>query len=427
MRTPSTRTILTVMALAIALAIGWSYRLDVSTRHPASAQFPAMAREMLHGGRYPAEPFYPPGLVWLFLGAFRLFGESRSVETLTQVALSCAEIALGALLAWRLFGRAAAVAAAFVLAVWPYGTAIVLGGGGEVTPALLFILAGLHLLHTAETRGGFHWYALAGLAFGAPGLTRSSLYLLAPALAVGMLAVHWRNRSHRALRVAVLALSGMLLYVPWAARNYMTCGRVLATGMQSRLMGYSLIAAIGESSGRGGAMLFDDDRNYALGLGSPVFLNDYEQVNGIFVRRALQVIRADPWMYLRGCAGRLKVFFGGGDRTHYLAGEDQPIYFEGDSMLPRLVRAAQHLTTITSLWLAVIVALVLLGRTAHRAWGLFLVLLYFVVIHVPIHLEGRYILAVHPMLAIIASAGVGRLWVAVRSGHSMASGPARPR
>ena len=402
-----------VFALTAIIVLGAVYRGQVARTYPQSAQFAPMARDILRGAAYPKEPFYPPGLVWAYLGVFGLFGDAMAVERAFAVVLATTESALLAWMAWRLAGPIASLFSAALLAFWPFGTALALGGGGELSPVLLFVTAGLHVLLSAQRRDSLALYAFSGAILAMPGLVRSDAFLLAPWLAIGLVLFGEQHARRRVLCAVVVGCSALAGYVPWAARNYRVTGEVILTGIQARLLGYSLYAGIGEISGRGGAAFFDDDRNYLLGLGSPVFVNDYRRANDILLARSRQIIERDPLLLVRSGLNRLPVFWGRGGRTYHLAGEDRPTLYPGPGIWAATVRRFQSFLSPAMLWIGAGASL-LRGKASRSSWPVWAVVAYYVLVHLPVHMEGRYLLPLFPMLGVLCGGAAAGLFAPSR-------------
>jgi 4-amino-4-deoxy-L-arabinose transferase-like glycosyltransferase len=163
--------------------------------------------------------FAAPGAPAVFALAYRISPAGRErpsdipaaywVLAVVGTALIVVVYGLGALLA----GPAAGVVAAALVAVYPplvRTTGELLSeplGGLQVTAGVLALVAARH-------RNVAPLYVLAGIFFGCAVLTRPDL-LLVPVAA--LLIILWQARTRRdRLRSAALALSTLLVVVPWA-------------------------------------------------------------------------------------------------------------------------------------------------------------------------------------------------------------------
>jgi 4-amino-4-deoxy-L-arabinose transferase-like glycosyltransferase len=168
-------------------------------------------------------PLYP-----IFLAAVTLGHQAFLPVLLAQSLIGAGTVLCAALIARQLFGSTAAIAAAVLVAIYPYY--VVHDTALQETSLYTFLttLAVLLLLRVRQS-GSILTATGAGLALGAAVLTRANLAsfaLLAPlwlALAGGSHAVPWRRR----LWVAVVCAGmGMLTVAPWLIRAYQLTGSV---------------------------------------------------------------------------------------------------------------------------------------------------------------------------------------------------------
>jgi 4-amino-4-deoxy-L-arabinose transferase-like glycosyltransferase len=145
---------------------------------------------------------------------------------LAQAVLAAGGAALTFVLATRLAGRTAALAAAMVYALDPL-TAFAAGLlYPEATAALLFTAASLAAISAARRDSGA-WAAAAGALLGALALFRPVALALAP-VAVAWIAVASPGAAaRRAGRTALVVLVWLAVLAPWTYRNYQLRGRIV--------------------------------------------------------------------------------------------------------------------------------------------------------------------------------------------------------
>jgi len=190
--------------LAVALAEGRGYG--------------AAKPEAVPGGG--ATAFRPPGLPVALAAVYTLTGtdvphDRWQAGRLLEVLLGVATVALIALLALRLAGPGAGLAAGALAAVYP---PLLVPGASLLSEALFLPLElGAILAALAHRRSPhpWRWAVLAGIACGLAALTRGNGLLLVPPLALA--AGTGARRSWRA--PAALAAAAALVVVPWTIRN----------------------------------------------------------------------------------------------------------------------------------------------------------------------------------------------------------------
>jgi hypothetical protein len=191
---------------ALQLADGLGYKEGILVLRPTAAH----------------PPLYPLGLA----GIASLGGRSVDAQRMLGVCAGTATVLVVGLIAMRLAGRRAGLAAALLCGAYP---AFIAADGAlmsETLFALLVACAILQALRELESSSPAG-IALLGALIGAAALTRSEGLLLVPAgLALALLAAPRRQRAQRATAVLVAAA---ILIGPWVARNHHVFGRVLYT------------------------------------------------------------------------------------------------------------------------------------------------------------------------------------------------------
>jgi hypothetical protein len=398
---PAATTRVTAIASIAWLAV--RYRLDLFPGGtPHFAQF---ANVWLEGGSLPHEPFYPPGMILYYAAGLALFEATPGWAGWLLALSGVAEVLLAALLAARLFGERSGWLALVVLAIWPIGTSLAQSGEGESTPPLLFILLGLHVLLGARRSGHSNlWaWALAGLLLGLPGLIRSSLYLLAPFIGISEIAAR-RRTGRSAACLAVYFVAASAPYVAWAGRNLARTGHVILTSTQAQSPSVYAFTGIGEVSGVGGACFFDGDLNLMFALGSPFAVDDFRDREPLLRSRLVEIARFAPGAFLQGALGRTPAFVGLGGPTYAPGGENRPRYWPRQTALASMVVTLQKILAPWAIAALGLVGLLLRRERAPDVAPMLLVCAYVFIVHLPFHLEMRYVQILQTFYVIAFSA-----------------------
>ncbi|HWF34632.1 MAG TPA: glycosyltransferase family 39 protein [Solirubrobacteraceae bacterium] len=216
-----------LLLAAILLGVAARVAYVLATRHYALAgdesEYDAEGWLIAHGhffytrapyGILHASAWKPPGYP-LWVGAwYALVGHHPLAVRLAQVPLGAITIALSWVLARRLFGTRVAVAAAFVVALYPLAFQYeeLLYSESLATPLTLVVLIVIFAGTPTRRRA-----ALCGLILGISLLIRSSnVFLLAGLLVAWGVAAGWRRGiGYTALATLVAAL----VVAPWTVRN----------------------------------------------------------------------------------------------------------------------------------------------------------------------------------------------------------------
>jgi 4-amino-4-deoxy-L-arabinose transferase-like glycosyltransferase len=188
------------------------------------ASYARVARALVLLGRFPmvhdahgwiASSYRPPGWPLALAGLWSVTGIDVDSARLLLVGLGVATAIVGALLARRLAGPTAGIAAGALLALNP----LLLATGATLESETLDTLLVLGTLLCA-VRAREHRSLMAGLAAGAlagaAALTRTNDLLLVPVVAIlaapAPLRAHWR-------RALAIACAGLVVIAPWTIRN----------------------------------------------------------------------------------------------------------------------------------------------------------------------------------------------------------------
>lgn len=168
-------------------------------------------------------PLYP-----VLVGVqYAVLGESYDRVLTLQTLIGPLVIGLTWLLGRRLFGPKVGLAAAFVVAVYPFAWQFEARLYSEAITTPLVLAALILFLDTEPTRRRI---VLLGITMGALVLTRPALaYLFAGALAAWVIAAGWRRGLGATAAAAAIAL---LVVLPWTVRNYIEYESVVLVSYQ---------------------------------------------------------------------------------------------------------------------------------------------------------------------------------------------------
>jgi tetratricopeptide (TPR) repeat protein len=225
----------------VALRLAWflEYRQSpfFDFIHLDPEYYVTWARGIAGGSWLGSEVFeQAPLYAYLLAGYMKIFGEGLEALRLIQFGVGAATAVMTGLLARRLLGRSAGLAAGLLAAI--YGPFLFFEG--QVMKEFLtpFFSVLVLLLFDRAVRGpGARrtWLlAAAGAAIGVAALVRDNILLVLPCLA---LCLPWMERADgdaappaRPLRGAILLASGCLaVLLPVAARNYALSGDLVMT------------------------------------------------------------------------------------------------------------------------------------------------------------------------------------------------------
>jgi 4-amino-4-deoxy-L-arabinose transferase-like glycosyltransferase len=177
-------------------------------------QYAALARTVLDTGRIPHHHF-PVGYPLFVAAVLRLAGGDFAAVRAVQAVLGAATVLLVAGMARRLYGRGAAVTAAWMVALYPPLAYM----AGRVMSETLFIFllgASLVALLSAEESGGVGRQVAGVGLFAVASLVRSNLVLLLPAIVLWPLRRSGSLRARLAAAVLSGAVGGAVLLSPGA-------------------------------------------------------------------------------------------------------------------------------------------------------------------------------------------------------------------
>jgi hypothetical protein len=393
-----------------------------------------LADRLVYGDPGMDDPVHwPPGAPMLFAGAHAIHPEARGdgvwdvpAAYPVQAAVGTALIGAVFLLALVMAGPLAGLGAATLVALYPPLIDASRDLLSEPLGALLVTCA-LLAVALALRRPAWWRFAAAGALLGATVLTRADL-ILVPLLAGGVAAAAlWRRAEGGgrgpALRgVGALAAGCLVIAAPWTWFASNQAGELVpvSTGGASNAFVGTLLPGDGSMFGAKRALAGEVGRRFPEYVGEPAFrIPQTRVIDTVAARRpalsAEDALRAETMANLE----------------RYALGD--PPAFAG-MMISKVERLWLHYTTgtygnerwwIRALHIA-IVAVAAAGLAAAAArrrggpilWLVGLVLLYVTALNAVLVSEARHNLAVMPLVAVVAAAGVT---LALRGGAARAS------
>lgn len=177
---------------------------------------------------------FPPGYSFLFIPLLLVFGETRWVFFITNLALLIAFVAF-VRIGLRQLGAGTGMANLLALAVLLYPNRLlsVLLPFSDVPFSLLFGAAFLVLLIRIQHRDGMRSAIAIGILGGAAALVRSNGLVTFVPLLLGILASGPRVKRLPYREFATAVAIFLLILVPWTIRNYVTFGRLVPVSLNA--------------------------------------------------------------------------------------------------------------------------------------------------------------------------------------------------
>ena len=401
---------LLLWGLALRLHAAWLFNLarpDGPSRLIGDERgYNDLALGLLNGHGYDwagRVPLYPAWLAFVHWAT----GESYKAVPYAQAILSVVTIALTALLAGRLFGRAAALLAAFAAAgcyvlVWQPVHFL-----SEVlyTPALLLAVL---TLHRALERPSLGNYAGAGGVLGLANFVRPTLVFF-PLLA--WVAVALRGTPRPARLGLVYASAALAVMSPWLIRNYV---RVHAWFPLT----YSN-AILWQGSPEYYHLVRDSGYTYIRVWREKIYPPGWRAHNPMSVegdrywtRRALRSIRAEPQTYLRYAAEKTVTYWIGDPEADW--GGRHVFSYKGLLAQHYGRRYAIQLLIWRATIFVAVAAMWVLRRRWRELLAVYAVMVYCTLLHAATHAEARLSEPLLPLLLVLIAGAVITL---VRSRH----------
>jgi 4-amino-4-deoxy-L-arabinose transferase-like glycosyltransferase len=211
-----------LIPVMVAAVVRLIYLLAFPQREPHGDDlyYWQMAQSLAHGDGYviDGQPtvFWMPGLSVLLSPLALIFGAALLPTRLLLVTLSIVTVYVVWRLARAWFGEGIGLWSAWAFALFPpfwfFSTAI-------LTETLAILLVATLLLLVTELKGGFEWKRAVGvgLCYGGLMYLKPEFAFWGPFLAAATLL--WRKQV-APKTVAVMGVVGVLMLVPWTARNW---------------------------------------------------------------------------------------------------------------------------------------------------------------------------------------------------------------
>ena len=327
--------------------------------------------------------FRPPLLPVFLAGVYGVAGPRVWVARIAMALLSAATCVAVARIARRLFTPRAALAAGLLMAVYPK---LIYYSGMIVTENLYVLLLACSiwlLLWAQETERSWWPWPVAGAVMGLAALCRSAL-LAFPAFA-GLWVLIVRPRTRRALGEALLLGMGVAAAMaPWWGRNLAIHGSFVAATTEGGLTFWVTNRADADGSGH---------VDYTPGRGQFDGLSE-TQIDRKFYQLGLAHVRAHPGHFLRLMGVKFLRFW-----------RLWPHAAEPSVGLGKAIVAGA--TFVPILLLAIAGAL-----AARRRWRplllIYLLILYYTLLHMVFMAITRYRLPIEPYLIVLAAVALTR-------------------
>lgn len=254
-----TRTaLICILVLALGLRVGAIAQTDGYVPQGDAADYNLHAVTLVHERSYPstifagldqidvqpglpptiperadgASAFRPPTYPYFLAGVYAVSGDSFTAGRLANALLGVLAVWLIFLIARRLWGDGAALAAAAVGAVAPPLVYLSTALMSEPLFIVFELAAILTLLRWLDDRR-HRWVVACGVLCGLCALTRANGLVLLLAGLVGIAAVARTERRQAVNAAAVLVTASVLTIVPWTVRNAVALGELVPLTTQA--------------------------------------------------------------------------------------------------------------------------------------------------------------------------------------------------
>ncbi len=367
--------------------------------------------------KIPESPYFrPPGYPYFLALVYRLGGPSYFVPRIVQHGLGLLNVLLLYALARRWIGRAAAVAAAALMA----GYWIQIYFEEEFLEPVLVVFLGLAMLLAlasilAKPRKGLA--LLAGLLLAISALARPNALVFAPFAALWLAWISgWRRRGW--VLATLFGVGGVGGLLPTAVRNWTVGGdRVLISanaginlyiGNNPRANGGFVDVGDGAGGGFGTSDVYPViQRQLERQAGHSL---EYSEISRHFAREAGQFIRENPGRFAQLLGIKTILFWG-----PYEAGHNKYLHFEraNSPVLRKLPLGFADVLTLAMLGLLAPLAAGRSGAAEKDRRAVFMLLGGFVLAQylsfLPFFVTGQYRAPVLPALFVFAGWGIARM------------------
>ena len=382
-----------------------------------------LALGILEGRGY-LEPDGSPGILRMpgwpaFVAAlYAVFGVSVRIPLIANAVLGGATVGLLGALGARLLGRRIGLLAALLYAVWPGNVyyAAVLMTETAFTFLLVLFLSLLALAGAPETRRRGPWFAAAGLVLGLCAYVKAEPLILAPVVLLYVWTIERAPGPFLRNAALTLAVTAAVL-VPWSLRNHAALGRYLPLSGNG-----GGIAWLGNHPGATGGVDRLAESRYAREHRGATFAESVLMRNDAGWGDAAAFVRDHPAEWLAVVGRKLRITYATDSHgALYVRG------MMGDRKLNRLpgrvpldgfipLATQRRLATAANAWWYAILACAALGATRVGSWSMPTRVLVlgpvgaWLLIHVLMTGSPRFHFPETPALALLAAAGIDRLW-----------------
>jgi len=403
-------------ALAVALVLRIVYLREIGG-HPLygaltgdPALYHQQALDILAGKLVPDHAYFHSSPLYPFVlaGLMRVFTGGLAAVRAVQAAVGTASVFLIAMLARATLGRRAAVAAAYLAALYVpfifFESEIL-----EITLVIALVTAMLLVLARRGTAARPISACAAGVLLGLASLGKPHLLLFAPVGSVLLFAERNGPRARRAVQAAAFFLAAGLTILPATIHNYRVSGDLIPVSSNG---GINLF--IGNHPGASGMFQVPPEMRLDLLASSTEIAERAEgralsagEVSAYWAGRALAYMRSSPGPWLRLTARKAALFW-----NHYEIPNHYHFYF---------VREFAPVLRIPVSTFAVVAPLGLVGlglAAARRKRRAPLLIAYgatFMASVVPFFITARYRLAIVPVLLVGAGYALTQVWGWVRA------------
>jgi 4-amino-4-deoxy-L-arabinose transferase-like glycosyltransferase len=234
------RPVVALVAVALALRLGYALLAPQPVAVDA-IEYDLLARSVAAGRGYEISPGVPavsrgPLYPLALAAVYVVVGPDPRVARGVQAVAGALVCIATAVLAGRLFGHDAALAAAAVAAVWP---ALVIYPSLLLTETLAgAVLIALTLLIARDATDASWWRWLVCGALGGAGALLRQEFLALPIVGTVAVSIVYRSGWRRAAAwMGAAAVGTAVVVLPWTARNYAATGALvpIATGAGTSL------------------------------------------------------------------------------------------------------------------------------------------------------------------------------------------------
>ena len=277
-----------------------------------------------------------------------------------------------------------------------------------ITLSLLLFLYGIY-----ENKLIFYFFS--GISIGLAFMTRPEVFAFPIILAATHLFINLHKITVR--RIATYLLPFFLIWSIWIARNYFAFNKFIPITAQA---GTGLLVGTYPPN----RYIKDFPKEVAEEYSKVRFIPEEERVDVVLdmKRRAFQRILEHPLQYMGYCIQRIPILWIS-SYTHYIGIDDTLSNIFNDIKIKIkehksffregwlvLIKVTLYLFNIFSVVLGIL-GMFLLGKKITYTYPLYITVIYFTLVHIPLGLASpRYVIKILPIFLIFSSVGVAYLY-----------------